>query len=106
MAQAQADQYYAQQQQDAFLAETAAQAQATAARAQRQRDEDARRAQELIAASRSQVAAAPTPGAVAQQNATPVASAPTPPPTAYTDPRLGQSGQVREEFRKSGEWIR
>ena len=31
--------------------------------------------------------------------APPVAAAPT-----YTDPRLNQSGQVREEFRKSGEW--
>lgn len=61
MAQAQADQYYAQQQQDAFLAETAAQAQATAVRAQRQREEDARRAQELIAASRPQPAVAPAP---------------------------------------------
>ena len=59
-----------------------------------------------LAAPLPNVAAAPTPGAVAQQNATPVASAPTPPPTVYSDPRLGQSGQVREEFRKSGEWIR
>ena len=27
-------------------------------------------------------------------------------PAAYTDPRLSQSGQVREEYRKSGEWIK
>ena len=26
--------------------------------------------------------------------------------TSGMDPRLNQSGQVREEFRKSGEWIR
>lgn len=36
----------------------------------------------------------------------------TPPPAAaasaptYNDPRLNQSGQIRDEYRKSGEWIR
>ncbi len=34
-------------------------------------------------------------------------TAPAPEPRAtYTDPRLNQSGQVREEYRKSGEWIK
>ena len=28
------------------------------------------------------------------------------PAPAYADPRLSQSGQVREEYRKSGEWIK
>jgi len=48
-------------------------------------------------------AAAPLPGTMAP-------AAPAPPPVAapaaqtYTDPRLNQSGQVREEFRGSGEW--
>lgn len=77
MAQAQTDQYYAQQQQDAFLAETAAQAQATAARAQRQRDDDARRAQELIAASRPQsavVASTPVAVSTGRDTATSVAA--------------------------------
>ena len=32
-------------------------------------------------------------------------AAPIPAPT-YADPRLNQSGQVREEFRGSGEWKR
>lgn len=77
MAQAQADQYYAQQQQDAFLAETAAQAQATASRAQRQRDEDARRAQALIAASRPQALVAPTPTPTSSATASPSATTPT-----------------------------
>ena len=52
------------------------------------------------------VPAAPMPGAM---NA-PAAPAPTAPvataPPAYTDPRLSQSGQVKDEFSKSGEWIR
>jgi hypothetical protein len=34
----------------------------------------------------------------------PAAAAPAAP--SYTDPRLNQSGQVREEFSKSGEWKR
>lgn len=47
------------------------------------------------------VAPAPLPGAM-----TPPATAAPPPVAAptYTDPRLNQSGQIREEFRKSGEW--
>lgn len=54
------------------------------------------------------VAPAPTPNAMAQQRrdiGTPVAAAPPTAPT-YADPRLGQSGQIREEFKGSGEWIR
>lgn len=51
------------------------------------------------------VAAAPTPGAMAQQGPAPAVPAPAAPP-AYNDPRLNQSGQVRDEFSKSGEWIR
>lgn len=58
---------------------------------------------------------APLPSPVPAQNPPAVtqtgsaAPASTPPPAAapiYADPRLAQSGQVREEFRKSGEWIR
>ncbi|MBL8650801.1 MAG: cell wall hydrolase [Sphingopyxis sp.] len=54
------------------------------------------------------VAAAPTPQAMAQAErpiGTP-AAAPAAPAKTYADPRLNQSGQVREEFNKSGEWIR
>jgi hypothetical protein len=38
--------------------------------------------------------------------AAPVVAAPVaaPPVQTYADPRLNQSGQVREEFRGSGEW--
>jgi hypothetical protein len=45
---------------------------------------------------------APLPGAIAPP---PLAAPPAGPaaPT-YTDPRLNQSGQIREEFRGSGEW--
>ncbi len=53
------------------------------------------------------IAPAPTPNAMAQQRrdiGAPVATAP-PTPT-YADPRLAQSGQIREEFKGSGEWIR
>jgi hypothetical protein len=51
-------------------------------------------------------AAAPLPGAMS-----PPASVASPqpavaPPPTYTDARLNQSGEVREEYRKSGEWIR
>lgn len=52
---------------------------------------------------------APTPGTVAQAArdiGTQAARPASPPPQNYTDPRLNQSGQVREEFRNSGEWIR
>lgn len=47
------------------------------------------------------VAPAPLPGTITPPATTapPPAAAPT-----YTDPRLNQSGQIREEFRKSGEW--
>ncbi|WP_213605188.1 hypothetical protein [Pseudoxanthomonas japonensis] len=107
MAQAQADQYYAQQQQDAFLAETAAQAQATAARAQRQRDEDARRAQELIAASRSQVAAAPTPTSISSAATPPSSAAPTASATASgtadkaaADAERRRQAELAEQQRK------
>lgn len=52
------------------------------------------------------VGPAPLPGTMAP----PVAGAAPPPAAAaaptYTDPRLNQSGQIREEFNKSGEWIR
>lgn len=51
-------------------------------------------------------ATAPTPQAMAQADraaGTPAAPATTPAPT-YADPRLNQSGQIREEFNKSGEW--
>lgn len=51
------------------------------------------------------VAPAPMPGAMTAPPPTPAAPAAAPAP-AYSDPRLNQSGQVREEFRKSGEWIR
>jgi hypothetical protein len=54
------------------------------------------------------VAPAPTPQAMAQAEraaGTPVA-APAIPPKNYSDPRLNQSGQIKEEFSKSGEWIR
>ena len=47
-----------------------------------------------------QTASAPMPQAMAQ---TAPAAAPAP---TYADPRLNQSGQVRDEFSKSGEWIR
>lgn len=55
------------------------------------------------------VAPAPTPQAMAQAGS--AAPLPAAPPAAaqaqsYADPRLNQSGQVREEFAKSGEWIR
>ncbi|ALC10990.1 cell wall hydrolase [Sphingopyxis sp. 113P3] len=55
--------------------------------------------------------AAPMPGALTQEGrdvGTPVASTrqPVPPPPSYADPRLNQSGQIREEFKGSGEWIR
>lgn len=53
---------------------------------------------------------APMPSAMAQQGrdiGTPVAPAkPTAPAPSYTDPRLNQSGQIRDEFKGSGEWIR
>lgn len=34
------------------------------------------------------------------------ASAPASPAPTYADPRLNQSGQIRDEYQKSGEWIR
>ena len=53
------------------------------------------------------VAAAPLPGAMAPSAApAPAAQAPITAPPAYADPRLNRSGEVRDEFRKSGEWIR
>lgn len=53
-------------------------------------------------------APAPTPQAMAQGwTAAPSAPAqPQAPAATYTDPRLNQSGQIRDEFQKSGEWIR
>jgi hypothetical protein len=53
------------------------------------------------------VAPAPLPGTMGA--APPAAGAPAPatvPTPTYTDPRLNQSGQIKEEFSKSGEWIR
>ena len=57
------------------------------------------------------VAAASMPGALAQQGrdiGTPVAAVrqPASPPPTYADPRLNQSGQIRDEYKGSGEWIR
>ena len=53
------------------------------------------------------VAPAPLPGTMGAAPPAAATTAPTaaPAPT-YTDPRLNQSGQVKEEFSKSGEWIR
>lgn len=56
------------------------------------------------AATLPNVAAAPTPQAMTAPVGAPAPSA-APPPT-YNDARLNQSGQVREEYNKSGEWIR
>lgn len=49
---------------------------------------------------------APLPGAMTP-SATPATAtqAPITASPTYNDPRLNQSGEVREEFRKSGEWI-
>ena len=52
------------------------------------------------------VAPAPIPGAMTPSAAPAAPPLTSPPPLAYTDPRLNQSGQVREEFRGSGEWKR
>lgn len=49
------------------------------------------------------VAPAPLPGALSPAVPAPSAAPAVAPPT-YTDPRLNQSGQIREEFSKSGEW--
>lgn len=52
-------------------------------------------------------APAPLPSAMAQPIGAPAAPVlPAAPPQTYADPRLNQSGQVREEFRGSGEWKR
>lgn len=50
-------------------------------------------------------APAPLPGTLAPAPAGAPAAAATAAPS-YTDPRLNQSGQIREEFAKSGEWKR
>ena len=53
------------------------------------------------------VAAAPLPGTMA--STAPAMTSPVPAPIpapTYADPRLNQSGQVREEVRGSGEWKR
>ena len=52
-------------------------------------------------------APAPLPSTMGAAPSATAAPAPTvtPAPT-YTDPRLNQSGQIKEEFSKSGEWIR
>ncbi|MCW0197043.1 cell wall hydrolase [Sphingopyxis sp.] len=53
------------------------------------------------------VAPAPLPGTMGAAPSAAAAPAPTAAPApAYTDPRLNQSGQIKEEFSKSGEWIR
>ncbi|MBA3940340.1 MAG: cell wall hydrolase [Sphingopyxis sp.] len=58
------------------------------------------------AAALPDVAAAPLPGTIASAPvAPPPAAAPATAPI-YADPRLNQSGQIREEFSKSGEWKR
>ena len=58
-----------------------------------------------LAAPLPDIDAAPLPGAMAP--AVPLATTlPVPPHQTYADPRLNQSGQVREEFRGSGEWKR
>lgn len=69
-----------------------------------------------VAATESSAAAlpasgpAPLPSAIAQQDRTagnsPAPAKPAAPAPTYTDPRLNQSGQIREEFKGSGEWIR
>jgi hypothetical protein len=52
-------------------------------------------------------APAPLPSAMAQPIGAPAAPVlPAALPQTYADPRLNQSGQVREEFRGSGEWKR
>ncbi len=56
-------------------------------------------------------APAPNPGALIEQardTGTPVAALRQSalPPPSYADPRLNQSGEIREEFKGSGEWIR
>ncbi|MGV3730800.1 MAG: cell wall hydrolase [Sphingopyxis sp.] len=57
------------------------------------------------AAALPDVAPAPLPGALAPATpGAPAAAAPAAP--SYTDPRLNQSGQIRDEFSKSGEWKR
>lgn len=50
-------------------------------------------------------APAPLPGTMAPTAPQPPAAAAPAAPT-YTDPRLNQSGQIRDEFAKSGEWKR
>jgi hypothetical protein len=59
------------------------------------------------AAALPDVAPAPLPGTMGAAPPAAATTAPTaaPAPT-YTDPRLNQSGQIKEEFSKSGEWIR
>jgi hypothetical protein len=59
------------------------------------------------AAALPDVAPAPLPGTMGAAPSAAATTAPTaaPAPT-YTDPRLNQSGQIKEEFSKSGEWIR
>ena len=52
------------------------------------------------------VAPAPMPGTMSAPSAPLPAAPPAPPTPTYADPRLNQSGQIREEFSKSGEWIR
>lgn len=84
-AQAQADHYRAQAEQDAFLAQTAAQAGAVAARAQRQREEDARQAAALVAASSRPVASAP----------------PSPPPAPKSNDTTAQAANSSDTAAKA-----
>lgn len=51
-------------------------------------------------------ASAPMPSTMAAPIALSPPTAVQPTAPSYTDPRLNQSGQIREEYRKSGEWIR
>lgn len=55
------------------------------------------------------VAPAPVPSAMAQGDraiGTPVPQPSQAPPPTYANPQLNQSGQVRDEYKRSGEWIR
>ncbi len=52
------------------------------------------------------VAPAPIPSVMAQGGTVAAPVTPAAPAPTYADPRLNQSGQVREEFRGSGEWKR
>ena len=56
------------------------------------------------AAALPETAAAPLPGAMTPAAPITPPAAAAPAAQTYADPRLNQSGQIREEFRDSGEW--